>query len=252
MRVFTILIPLVGIASMGLAQDKAKPSDPITTDRPDFTESSVVVPKKWLQIESGLTYQGFRSGSVFTGPELLTRYGLSDRSELRLGLPDYGRMRVAGRNRHGFGDTYLGAKFQIGPLKNGDDVAVIPAVSIPSGNANFSSGSTDFELKICWSTSLGAKWTLAAMAYGLWTTNDGDRALVYQQTASFGRELTDKLAMFIEYAGSFQKFGQPDHVAHAGFVYQPSANTQVDIHGGFSMNGPDRTPFIAAGYSIRF
>lgn len=210
----TALLPLLTLTCLGVAQER------IVTDRPDFTESSLVVPLKRLQLESGFTYQSLR----FSAPELLLRYGLAPRSELRLGLPDYKSS-----------ETYLGAKFQL------DGFALIPAVTL-------SSSSSDPELKICWSTEIGGGWSVASMAYGLWT----DRTFVFQPTVSFGKSLADRVGMFIEYAGTFIRTEQPDHVAHLGFTYQPTPNTQFDINGGFSMNGRDRNPFIAAGYSVRF
>jgi hypothetical protein len=244
-------LSMLCLVSTALAQEKAKVTEPIVTDRPDFTESSIVVPSRWLQVESGFTYQSFRGSSSFSAPEVLFRYGLSSQSELRLGLPNYNRLRIDGSTTYGFGVTYLGAKFQLGPFKNGDDFALIPAISIPS-DTDFSSGSVDPELKVCWSRDLGSKWSLAMMAYGLWTTEADDRLFIFQPTASFGLELSERLGMFIEYAGSFARTTAPDHVAHVGFAYRPTPDRQFDIHGGFSMNGPDRNPFIAAGYSVRF
>jgi hypothetical protein len=246
------LLSIFALACMAFAQDKAKPTEPIVTDRPDFTESSIVVPLRWLQMESGFTYQSFRGGSSFSAPELLFRYGYASRAELRLGLPDYNRLRADGETFYGFGDTYLGAKFQLGPLPNGDDLALIPAVSLPS-DTDFSSGSVDPELKVCWSRDIGGKWSVAAMAYGLWTTGENeDRIFVFQPTISFGRELTERLGMFIEYAGVFVRQSRPDHIAHLGFAYRPTPKSQFDLHGGIFLNGSDRNPFIAAGYSIRF
>lgn len=247
-----LLVSLTCLVSASFAQDKATPKDPITTDRPDFTESSVVVPYRWLQIESGFTYQASRSAFSFGAPEILARYGFSTRAELRVGLPNYNHMRADKASSYGYGDSYLGIKYQIGPLRNGDDMAIIPAVSIPSNDKNFSSTTLDPEVKLCWSRDLGSEWTVSAMAYGLWTTDTDKPVFVYQQTVSFGKGIADKLAVFMEYAGTFSKIGMPDHVAHVGIVYQPTANTQFDIHGGASVNGQDRSPFIAAGYSIRF
>lgn len=225
--------------------------EPIVTDRPDFTESAIVVPKGLLQLETGLTYQNTRSGASLVMPEALLRLGAWARTEIRIGLPSYGSSRSAGTTRSGFRDTYLGAKFQVGPLANGNDLAFIPAVSLPSGEGEFSSGSVDPELKVCWSQQISSIWTLSLMSYGLWTTAEDGRRLVFQQTASFGRELSPRLAVFLEYAGSFEKSLVPDHVAHCGIVYRLSIDQQFDLHGGISVTG-DRRPFLAAGYSVRW
>jgi hypothetical protein len=61
----------------------------LTTDRPDFTESSSVVGRCRLQIEGGYTYLHDAAAGVETDehllPELLLRYGLNDCLELRVG-----------------------------------------------------------------------------------------------------------------------------------------------------------------------
>ncbi|HEX2609115.1 MAG TPA: transporter, partial [Flavisolibacter sp.] len=64
---------------------EAQQSDKIETDRPDQTESPYVVPKKWLQFESGFNYEKDKEGyNTFVHPTLLSKLGLSSRFELRL------------------------------------------------------------------------------------------------------------------------------------------------------------------------
>ena len=57
----------------------------IDTDRPDQTESAVTVPKKWFQFEIGLSKQSNnKDKNEFQHPTLLSKYGISNRVELRL------------------------------------------------------------------------------------------------------------------------------------------------------------------------
>lgn len=249
---------LVAIAA-GAGAQEAPPADssraraePLITDRPDFTESPIAVPRGRLQLESGISYQWRNGGAVASGPELLARYGLRRRIELRLGLPDYGRAVTRGRAVSGFGDTYVGVKLPLGPLPGGSELALIPAVSLPSRRAPLSSGSVDPELKLTWSRALARGTDLSLMAFGLWTTADDRRRAVLQQTVSLGHDLGERLGMFIEWAGTFARGASADHVAHVGLAYLIGADMQVDIHGGASVNGTDHAPFIAGGYSVRF
>ena len=244
---------LLGIAPcLGIGQVKAQPSGPIVTDRPDFTESAVVVPFLWVQIETGLTYQWTRQSFSLSLPETLFRISTGQKSELRLGLPDFGWTTSNGSKSSGIGDTYIGAKFQLGPFENGDDFALIPAVTLPSKKSGFSSGTVDPELKVCWGRALSDVWGISAMAYGLYTSDNIGRVFVFQQTVSFGKAVSERSGVFFEYAGTFATRTMPAHVAHVGVVYRTSPNTQIDLHSGFTMNGSDREPFLAAGYSIRF
>lgn len=56
---------------------------PIVTDRPDFTEAAVVVGDGRFQIESGFTSERRQGGRSLGLPEVLFRYGVSQRWELR-------------------------------------------------------------------------------------------------------------------------------------------------------------------------
>ena len=64
---------------------KAQEQSPIQMDRPDQTETPYTVPKNYLQFESGFTYEKINSNeNSFQLPTLLTKYGISDKTELRL------------------------------------------------------------------------------------------------------------------------------------------------------------------------
>ncbi|RYG25045.1 transporter [bacterium] len=236
---------LLGLAAVpAFAQEKAKPTEPIATDRPDFTESALVVPYRWLQIESGLTYATGRRYRSLGGPETLLRYGIRRKTEIRAALPDYNDVRVRGRTMRGFGDAYLGAKFELGPLWGGTDLSLIPAVFLPSGSREFSSGAIDPEVKLCLSRELGGPWSLSAMEYIAFPTIDGRHVTTFQQTVSLGRDLGRGFAVFAEYAGTFSHEATANHLFHTGVTYRPSRDSQFDVHGGNS--------FVAAGYSVRF
>ena len=60
-------------------------TEKIDTDRPDQTESAVLVPKKWVQFEMGFSVQTTNSlENEFQHPTLLSKYGINKRIELRL------------------------------------------------------------------------------------------------------------------------------------------------------------------------
>lgn len=189
---------------------------------------------------------------MLSGPELLLRYGLHRRLELRLGLPDYGRAVAAGKGVSGVGDTYLGAKLSLGALPAVGAIALVPAFSLPLGGGARSSRSVDPEVKLVSARSLGAIGDLSLMSYALWTTGDDGRYVAFQQTASFGHDLTERVGLFVEYAGNFSRVASADHVAHTGLAFALGPRAQVDVHGGLSMNGPDRQPFIGVGFAARY
>jgi len=114
----TTLTLTLGIAILGCSLGgKAAEGQELVTDRPDFTESAIVIPAKTVQIESGFTWIDESTSEALSGPEVLVRWGLSERLELRIGLPDWVDPRGGSS---GVGDSSIGAKFQFGPTDNGD------------------------------------------------------------------------------------------------------------------------------------
>lgn len=226
--------------------------EPITTDRPDFTEAAIVVPRHYLQIENGFTYQSSRRVYSLSGPETLFRYGVADRFEMRLGLPDYNRQRTGGLTATGFSDLYLGAKYQIGPCGNGWELSVIPAMFLPTGQHDFSSGGIDPEIKLCFSRDLSPKWDVSGMFYGSLPTENGRRNATLQTTLSFGWDLGRKWRMFNEYAGTFSRHAGPQHLYHSGFTYLIHEDMQFDVHYGYGLNNNVPQSFVGAGLSFRF
>ena len=148
--VLTVSIATPRLEAQDTPRPKPAPTDtaPLVTDRPDFTEGAVLVPRGTFQFEMGTTYQRHDVGYAVSGPELLLRYGLRRRVELRFGLPDYARESLPNNIASGFGSTYLGAKLALGSFRGVGEVAIIPAVSVSLGNGTFTSRSVDPALKM--------------------------------------------------------------------------------------------------------
>jgi hypothetical protein len=68
---------------------RADVTEPIATDRPAVTNSSVVVPAGSLQAENGLLETSSQGQSIVDGPETVVRFGVATKTELRLTMPAY-------------------------------------------------------------------------------------------------------------------------------------------------------------------
>jgi len=118
----------------------------------------VGVPVDGLQIESGMLATDTAGRYVTDLPEFDLRYGLLDKTELRLTLPDYFHdVPAANASASGLGDTAIGVKQQVGPL-GGFDLAVIASVGLPTGSRALSSHGYDPAVQLPWSRSLPANW----------------------------------------------------------------------------------------------
>src|SRR5260370_215013 len=89
--------------------------DEISTDRPDVTNSSLVVPAGSLQIENGVNFSA-RDGSRFVdGTNTRLRAGIANCLELLVDVPTY-FANVRGPEGSGFSDVAPPFKWQISPI----------------------------------------------------------------------------------------------------------------------------------------
>ena len=114
------LVAAIAVAAYALAMPaSASADDSIATDRPDFVESSAVVGKGRLQVESSVAVE--RTGSdderetVWSTPTLL-RFGVTDSIELRVESDGALRQRTSapgspGGTERGYGDLSVGMKW---------------------------------------------------------------------------------------------------------------------------------------------
>ncbi|MBC8134518.1 MAG: transporter, partial [Fibrella sp.] len=151
--IYRVSASALAILCLGLpvfAQGKLPPepgsdprADPLVTDRPDFTESALTIPRGLSQAEFGATFAESGGDDENGFGELLMRIGLNKRTELRLGIPTYLSTRAAASGRSsGFADASLGFKFSLASA--GDrlglrqfDVGLIVATTLPTGSSAY-------------------------------------------------------------------------------------------------------------------
>ncbi|MFC2112243.1 transporter [Bacteroidota bacterium] len=120
---------------------QAQEATPLVTDRPDQTESALVVPAWHLQIETGIAKEWVETGSTEYDENTrfgatLLRFGLFDFMEFRLGsdLLSNRNKLPAGAERSDFGVSPIGVGFKFALIEeNGliPDIALITSWRIP-------------------------------------------------------------------------------------------------------------------------
>lgn len=242
---------LIMVSAISYAQSLPATTDPgIVTDRPDVTESSIVVPKGSLQLENGLTCTTDHGSQTFDLSESLLRFGVSSRTEIRFVVPNY-LGHISGSAATGFGDLALGMKQQLGPLPGGFDLSVIVAVSLPTGAIRVSSHGYDPFIKFPWSRELKVGWSIGGMQSLFWNTDAGKRNGLWEPTFYIEKEITKPWDVFAEYAGDFVQNGRSKEIAHFGTAYRLGPRQQVDFHFGFAVSQAAAHHFFAVGYSFR-
>ena len=244
----------MALANTTVAQNRPVPAvddGEIVTDRPDVTEAAIVVPKESIQIENGFTWSLDHGNNSVDLSESLIRLGISSRTELRIGLPNYFDKLAGPASSAGFQDVSFGIKQQLGPLPGNIDLAVIIASSFPTGHSGLSSGGVDPFVKLPWSKELPRGWSIGGMQSLFWNTEDRRRNITWEATSYLERQLTKPWDVFVEYAGDYTQRGGSRQLAHFGTAYKIASTSQLDFHVGFGLSRATPNHFVAAGYSFR-
>ena len=152
---------LVGIGS-AVAAECPQPDNPIETDRPDVTNSSIVVPAGSLQNENGVDTSRDHGANILSGTNSRWRLGIAPCLEVLVDLPNY-VTTLHGGGPSGFGDVAPAVKWQISPLPGKFDLSITAGAALPSGATGISGRGVQPYLQIPWSIALGQGWALTGM-----------------------------------------------------------------------------------------
>lgn len=245
---------------------------PISTDRPDFTESTATIPRGHFQLEGGYSFtrdeqNGHRTRDQ-TLPELLLRAGLTDDLELRIGgvglsltedvyrAPNRaGRSRVFREHNDGGTDMSVGAKVRILTHRGLiPDFSLIAGVGLPTGDSGKSSGDVDPEVKLLWGYELTDRVALSGNFNFAMPSDEIGRFVQTAASVSLGYSLTDWLGAFVEYYGFFpdERRGDGAHYVNGGFAFQLTENVQFDVRLGAGLNDAADDFFTGVGFAFRF
>lgn len=235
----------------------AHPSvEPISTDRPDFTETPDSIAPGRAQLETGYTYTLREDTQTHTLPEALLRIGLFENVEARIAWAGWVWERAGGATTDGAADLNLGFKVH---LLDGEGLApslgFIGQTSVPVGEAP--SGEDDFvpEGKLAWAYDLTDSLALAGnLNLAAPVSDNGDRYPEFGASVSLAVGLTDRLGMFVEYFGAYPAgLGPtPEHSANTGLTLLLTPDMQIDARIGAGLSDAADDLFAGVGLSVRF
>jgi hypothetical protein len=225
----------------------------IVTDRPDFTESSEVIPAGWLQLESGVSFEGESTARAFSAPAALLRIGLGHRTELRLGAEGLLSEAVGGVRHSGRSDMEVGAKVKLfDQATRGFDFALLPIVSLPTGTSGFTSGGVDPTLKITWGRDLPAGFGLTGNVNASSLTEDGTRFHQEAMSLSVGHDLFFGFGGYAEVYG-FTKMSATDGAGvtvNGGVSRLLGRHVQFDVEAGRGLTSASPDWFVGFGFAV--
>jgi hypothetical protein len=271
---FQLFKPLKTLAvSLGASACLACPlaayaGDAITTDRPDFVESSDVVGRGHLQIETGFSFERNSADGVKsrtrTTPTLL-RVGVSETVELRAETDGFARSTTqdiasgATQRERGFSDVSLGAKWH---MQEGDEtqgtpgIAWLAHVDVDSGSPAFRGQGLRPSLRMVAEWDLPQGFSVGVMPGLVADKNaDGQHFVAGILALTVGKAWTPAWHSFIELAGqqlAARKNGGSVVTFDAGVAYLVTDSLQLDfaVARGLTASSPDLQ--WGAGLSIRF
>ncbi|MEO5509422.1 MAG: transporter [Longimicrobiales bacterium] len=211
----------------------AASSQELTSDRPDFTESVVVVSRP--QLESGYTLTRTDGISRHAIGELLLRIGLTRRFELRVLANSYVLTRGNGVEANGIEDAGIGAKFSLSPR-----AAVIVGAIFPTGASTETADGVvpevllSLERPLSESVALGANASFASQPGPSGRSGEASGSIV------LGAEIGRRTGVFAEAYGTRVLNGPfRDHAVFTdvGMTRSITGDLQLDARVGHRLNG---------------
>ena len=209
------------------------------------------------QIEGGYSFACDRvddaQATQHVVPDLLVRYGLTDRLELRIGWPGfvsthYGEP-LADRSRDEVLDPNVGFLFDLWPQRGWlPQAAVLASVPITLRGNPFTMESLQplTQALYCW--RLNDRLTLGGTTGAALFRVDDDNFIQFQQTASLDWSATERMATFVEWEMLADHGSDDDgaqHLLGLGVCFLLTEQLQLTWRAGVGLN--DRAPDFVTG-----
>lgn len=225
-------------------------TDEIATDRPDVTNSSLVVPTGSLQNENGVNFSMREDGRLIDGTNSRWRLGIAPCLEILVDLPTY-VAPLQGPASKGFTDVAPAVKWQISPLPGKFDLSVVVGAALPTGAEEIAGRGVQPYLQFPWSWELHDGWGVSGQFTEFFRPYDLTTRGVTEATFVLEKKLNTQLSLFTEYVGEYPQSASPSHLWNSGAVYHINRTQQVDFHIAFGLNHNAPDYVVGVGYSFR-
>lgn len=243
---------------------------PMSTDRPDKTETPYTVDAGHFQVEMDVVTYGADRESVggrtveaegwgFFPANL--KLGLRHNVDLHVMLPGYTSSRVedhgepAVERARGFGDVVLRSKANVWGNDGGPTaLGVMPFVKLPTNEDGLGNNSVEGGLIVPLAVELPRGWDMGLMAEVDVVRNrfDGGYHPEFVQTVAFGHDIVGRLGGYVEFFSqvSAERGGVWIGTVGLGLTYAISGDLQLDagVNVGVTRAGEDINPFLGVSY----
>jgi hypothetical protein len=237
-------------AGAGHASECPSSGSEIATDRPDVTNSSLVVPAGSFQSENGINTSHQAAGSGFDGTNSRMRFGVAPCLELLVDIPSYVG-RLSGTTNTGFTNVTPAVKWQVSALPEQSSLSVVVGAGLPTGTPAITGGGLQPYLQFPWAHELGGGWGISGMFTSFFRPEDFANHQTSEATFVIEKRISEKMSLFAEYVGDYPSRGASIALLNAGGGYLLSRTEQIDFHMAFGLNRNSPDYIIGVGYSFR-
>lgn len=239
---------------LSLAAPAAAQSDVIQADRPGIADSSSVVSKGRLQIETGVQWEK-RASEFSTFFPTLFRVGLAKRLEARVEGDTYTTIADHDLHESGLTPVSLGFKALLTPPgRDGVAAGVIANVTPPWGTGEFASESVSADARLVIDWPLSDRWSLNPNVGLAWSDGEEGAFVPALLAMTLSYQPRQGIEWFIDAASEVPEAerGTASLVIDGGVAFVPRSNWQFDISAGTRVHGDTGPkPFISVGLSMR-
>jgi hypothetical protein len=222
----------------------------IATDRPDVTNSGLVVPVGSLQNENGINTTGRDFDSTFDGTNSRWRLGVAPCLEILVDLPNYVG-NLSGNAASGFSNLVPAVKYQLGWLPESWNLSVTAGAGLPTGSPAIAGPGIQPYLQFPWSHELGGGWGTSGMLTTFFFPADPSNKQTTEATFVLERKVTERASLFVEYVGDYPVSGSSVQLFNTGGEYLLTKTQQIDFHLAFGLNRNSPNYIVGIGYSFR-
>jgi len=246
------LLALAIISSTEFAAAEGCPGteQPIATDRPDVTNSSLVIPTGSVQGENGAEFTEDDGVRTLQATNTRLRFGVADCTEILVDVPSY-VMPSSKAAPLGFSDVSPAIKRQLEDLPVGVTASAVLGVALPTGRSAISGRGLSPYAQVPWSYELSEEWAVNGMETVTSVFNPGQRRTAGESSLSLERDLGVLSDAFIEYIADVGTDTVSVSRVNAGSAFRITPTEQIDFHFGTGLNQHSPRWFFGIGYSLR-
>jgi outer membrane putative beta-barrel porin/alpha-amylase len=182
-------------ASTAWADQCPEKESPIATDRPDVTNSSLVVPQGSFQNENGINFSQRNGGHEFDGTDSRLRWGIAPCMEILVDIPTY-FAAVSGPLNSGFTNVTPAIKWQISPLPGQLDLSLTVGAGLPTGTKTIAGPGVQPYVQFPWSWQLAGGWGISGMITNFILPADPTNKLSTETTFVLEREVAERVCLY--------------------------------------------------------